>query len=429
MTQTPEEIRAQETQRSLEITDLCRSFSQLDLNAADFIRSGATIAEVNKEIVKRLAKQNTPIETQSVEVGQEEVDKFRSAASDAMSFRAGLRVEKAAAGSESLRGMTMIDLARECYQRTHGKAFRGYDRKDLVRSVISTSDFPNILANVANKSLMTAYQSAPTTYQQWTKRGNLNDFKPALRVQVSEAPLLRKVTKGGEYKFISMSDAGEYIQLEKYGELFSLTREDIINDDLQALTDIPTKFGVASRLTINHSVYSILTGNPKMSDGKSLFSNDHANIEAAVKTAPSKEAFKAAFIAMSMQKGLRKEGAVPLNITPAFWIGPKALQFEAMQLVKSAVEVGGTNATTNVLQGLLEIIADAELDAVDSDAYYFATAPGFIDTIEVGFLNGVDTPYIETQPGFVVDGITYKVRSEFGVKALDFRGLYKNPGK
>nr|WP_143558999.1 prohead protease/major capsid protein fusion protein [Sporomusa sphaeroides] len=427
--QTPEEIRAQETQRALEITELCRNFPQLELDTTEFIRSGVTVADVNKEIVQRLAKQRTPIETPAIEFGQEDVDKFRAAASDAMSFRAGLKVEKPAAGFESLRGMTMIDLAREIYQRTHGKAFRGYDRRELVRAVISTSDFPSVLANVANKSLMTAYQTAPTTYQRWTKRGNLNDYKPALRVQVSEAPLLRKVTKGNEYKYVAMSDTGEYIQLEKYGELFSLTREDIINDDLQALTDIPTKFGAAARLTINYSVYSILTGNPKMADGNALFSTPHANIEATVKAAPSKETFKAGFTAMAKQKGLQKKDAVPLNITPAFWIGPVALQFDAMQLVKSAVDVGANNAATNVFQNLLEVVADAQLDAVDPDAYYFATAPGFIDTIEVAFLNGEDTPYIETQPGFEVDGITYKVRSEFGVKALDFRGLYKNPGK
>ena len=428
-TQTPEEVRSQETQRVLEITAICRNFPQLNLDAAEFIRNGASVADVNKEVIQRLSKERTPISTPSVEFGQEEVDKFRAAASDAMSFRAGFQVDKPAAGFESLRGMTMIDLARECYQRTHGKAFRGYDRRELVRAVVSSSDFPVVLANVANKSLMTAYQTAPTTYQRWTKRGNLNDYKPALRVQVSEAPLLRKVTKGNEYKHVAMSDAGEYIQLEKYGELFSLTREDIINDDLQALTDIPSKFGAAARLTINYSVYSILTGNPKMADSNALFSTAHANIEATVKTAPSKDAFKAAFTAMAKQKGLQKKDAVPLNITPAFWIGPVALQFDAMQLVKSAVDVEANNAATNVFQNLLEVVADAQLDAVDPDSYYFATAPGFIDTIEVAFLNGVDTPYIETQPGFEVDGITYKVRSEFGVKALDFRGLYKNPGK
>jgi len=427
--QTPEEIRTQETQRTLEINAICRSFPQLEVTPDEFIRANTSVEDVRKDILQRMIKHNAPIGTPSVDVGADESDKFRAAAGDAMSFRAGLNIEKPAAGFESLRGMTMIDLARECYQRRNGKEFRGYDRKDLVRTVIGSSDFPHILANVANKSLMNAYQLAPTTYQQWTKRGNLNDYKPALRAQVSEAPLLRKVGKGGEYKYVAMSDAGEYIQLEKYGELFSLTREDIINDDLQALTDIPTKFGAAARITINFAVYSILSKAQNMADGNPLFGAAHANIETAVKSAPSKEAFKAAFTAMAKQKGLQKKDAVPLNITPAFWIGPVGLKFDALQLVKSTVDIGASNATVNVFQDLLTVVADAQLDAVDPDAYYFATAPGFIDTIEVGFLNGVDAPYIETQPGFEVDGITYKVRSEFGVKALDYRGLYKNPGK
>ena len=51
------------------------------------------------------------------------------------------------------------------------------------------------------------------------------------------------------------------------------------------------------------------------------------------------------------------------------------------------------------------------------------------DTIETTFLNGVEAPRLETRQGFDVDGIEYKVALDVGVRALDFRGLYKNAGK
>ncbi|HDY6498146.1 TPA: Clp protease ClpP, partial [Pseudomonas aeruginosa] len=66
--------------------------------------------------------------------------------------------------------------------------------------------------------------------------------------------------------------------LATYGELFSITRQAIINDDLQMLSDIPFKLGQAAKATIGDLVYAVLTGNPAMSDGKALFHADHSNL-------------------------------------------------------------------------------------------------------------------------------------------------------
>lgn len=58
---------------------------------------------------------------------------------------------------------------------------------------------------------------------------------------------------------------------------------------------------------------------------------------------------------------------------------------------------------------------------------YVAAAQG-TDTIEVAYLDGVDTPYLESQEGFTVDGIAWKVRIDAGVAALDYRGMVKAAG-
>ncbi|MFR0383311.1 hypothetical protein ACKEMP_26145, partial [Escherichia coli] len=51
-----------------------------------------------------------------------------------------------------------------------------------------------------------------------------------------------------------------------------------------------------------------------------------------------------------------------------------------------------------------------------------------MDTIEVAYLDGIDTPYLEEQEGFTVDGVAWKVRIDAGVAALDYRGLLKSNG-
>ena len=51
-----------------------------------------------------------------------------------------------------------------------------------------------------------------------------------------------------------------------------------------------------------------------------------------------------------------------------------------------------------------------------------------MDAVEVAFLHGREAPYIEQRQGWTVDGTEFKARIEFGVKAIDWRGLYCNDG-
>jgi len=57
-----------------------------------------------------------------------------------------------------------------------------------------------------------------------------------------------------------------------------------------------------------------------------------------------------------------------------------------------------------------------------------AIHPAQIDTIEYAYLLGQDGVYTEARPGWNVDGMEIKVATDFAAKALDWRGLAKNPG-
>jgi hypothetical protein len=73
-------------------------------------------------------------------------------------------------------------------------------------------------------------------------------------------------------------------------------------------------------------------------------------------------------------------------------------------------------------------ISEPRLDAASETAWYLAASPNQIDTIEYAYLEGQQGAYIETRNGFDVDGVEIKCRLDFGAKAIDWRGLYKNPG-
>jgi len=283
----------------------------------------------------------------------------------------------------------------------------------------SSSDFGNILMDVAHKAALMGWEEATESFEQWTRKGTLTDFKTAHRVGLESLASLRKVRAGAEYKYVTIKDRGEPIALATYGELFRIDRQTIINDDLDMLTRIPQAMGLAARATVGDLVWAVLTSNPKMADGKPLFHADHGNLVSADLNI---EGLDTARKAMLMQKS----GDRRLNIRPAFMLTPVAIESRANQLIKSA-SVPGADANSgivNPIQNFVTVASEARLDDNSPTDYYLTAAQGR-DTIEVAYLDGIDTPYLEQQQGFTVDGAAFKVRIDAGVAPLDWRGMVK----
>ena len=283
----------------------------------------------------------------------------------------------------------------------------------------SSSDFGNILMDVAHKAALLGWDEASETFEQWTRKGTLTDFKTAHRVGLESLASLRKVRAGAEYKYVTIKDRGEPIALATYGELFSIDRQTIINDDLDMLTRIPQAMGLAARATVGDLVWAVLTSNPKMSDGKPLFHADHGNLVAADLSIEGLDIARKAML-------LQKSGDRRLNIRPAYMLTPVAIESRANQLIKSA-SVPGADANSgivNPIQNFVTVASEARLDDSSPTDYYLTAAQGR-DTIEVAYLDGIDTPYLEQQQGFTVDGAAFKVRIDAGVAPLDWRGLVK----
>ena len=410
----------QERKRTSEITALFRDF---DVEGADeAIVMGVSVDEARAMVMDQLRARNKGV---SVTMGEAESDKFRAAAQDAVLMAAGIPVAEPAAGAQELRGHSMVELAREALQREGLKSNFG-DNMELARAAInSTSTFPAIMSNLANKSVMVGFNEAETTYQIWAGKGSNRDFKEAARVALSEAGNLELVPEGGQFQQDFLGEASARTKVATYGKLFSLTRQAIINDDLGLFSKIATKYGSAAKRLVNKMVYAQLTGNVKMQDNVALFDAKHGNV-ATTGEALSVKAIAKAITAMRRQKGIT--GDATLNITPKYLVVPPELEVTAYQIVNSTAAVDGVNSgVVNPYKGRFVVVADAEL--TDPDAWYLVADATQHDTIEVTYLNGVETPRLETRQGFDVDGIEYKVAFDCGVSALDFRGVFKNAGK
>lgn len=417
--------------RNHSIRDLFANFGgrHQDLMNEALMDVSMTFEQVKDKLLAKLGEGTTPSQTPSASAhifadnGNIVGDSMRAA----LMARCGHKADGVDTKDNPYAGMTLREMARmSLTERGVGVAGSGAMNIAAMAFTHSSSDFGNILLDVANKSVLAGWEEAEETFEKWTYKGQLSDFKPAKRVGLDAFDSLREVRPGAEYKYVTVGDRAESIALATYGELFSIDRQTIINDDLQMLVDIPMMMGGAAKATIGDLAYGVLTGSVKMSDNKTLFHADHKNIYDAT-AGMSIEALGGARQLMVSQTagGVKRK----LNIRPGFVLVPTALELATRQIIQST-SVRGADANSgiaNPLNNFAEVIAEPRLDDQASANWYLAAAKGR-DTIEVAYLDGVDLPYIEQQQGFTVDGVTSKVRIDAGVSPRDFRGLVKSTG-
>ncbi len=424
---------AAERKRTVDIYDAQEKL-KVDRSFADrLVKEGVGLDEARRSLIDEAARRSSSageIRNHVVMSGHDERTTRNAAVENALLHRFDPTAHKLSDAAREWRGLTLLEMARMFVESSGGGVHttRGLTRYELATRALHTeSDFPNILANVANKTLRTAYEAAPRTFQPFCRQVTASDFKAMSRVQLGEAPALDKVNEGGEYKRGPLGEGKESYRVETYGKIISISRQVLVNDDLNAFTRIPQLFGVAAANLESDVVWGIITANPNMGDGVALFHASHKNL-AAAGAAISVATLGAARKSMGTQTGV--DGQTIINVRPAFIIVPAALEVTAEQLL--AVNMVPAKSTDVVPQSLrtLTVIAEPRLDAaVNGDkAWYMSANPGQIDTIEYAYLEGQNGVYIETRVGFDVDGVEIKARLDFGAKAIDWRGLFKNPG-
>lgn len=406
-----------ERQRSEEIRTIVRSVGLPDDLAEKHIKDGTAIDAVRAAVIERMAQKDDEITIRGdVRITKDEKDTRAAAVENALMHRNDPSKVQLTDAGRNYRGMSLMDIAREFL----GNDARGLNKMEIAgRAMHSTSDFPTILANVASKSLRQAYSDTPRTFMPFARQTTLPDFKPVTRANMSNFTSLKKVEEGAEYEYGTFQDGGETYRLATYGRLFAITRQSIVNDDLDAFTRVPAKMAAAAARLENRLVWEIITNNPNMGDGVALFNAAHGNLTDALLNVGGLGALRKL---MRVQKD--PSGEDILNLTPKYLLVPAALETVALQL-KAQITAAKTS-DVNPYASSFEVITEPLLDAASTTNFFMAADPSQIDTIEYAYLEGETTPYLESREGFTRDGVEFKVRHDFVAKAIDFRGLAKS---
>jgi hypothetical protein len=425
-----------ERKRASDIKLAVRTAKLSDSFAEQLIEKGVSIDEARAAIINEWSKSDPTPNVSNVNVERDEAEKQRDAGITHLALRSSQMQEKdfskeSVELARNYRGMSLIDIAKESLEKA-GVSTRGMTKMEIAARAFtnSTSDFPVLLEGTNRRILLAAYESVADVWRRFCITGSVSDFREYKRLRMGSFSRLEKVAENAEFKNKKIPDAEfEKLSIDTYGNTINVTRQMIVNDDLNAFTRLAAMLGRAAARSIEIDVFALLAENsgdgPTMSDGKTLFHADHGNLISSG-TYPSVAAFETMRVLMAQQKD--PSGNDFLDIRPQVGLFPIGLGGVSRVVNDAQYDPDATNKLQrpNMVRGLLSDIVDTA--RLSGNPYYFFANPQDEPVIEVAFLDGVQTPFLDSEEGFTVDGMKWKVRLDYGVDAIGFRGAVKNPG-
>lgn len=414
-------------------TDIASAFegfrdSHGDLLQACLMDQSVTAAQASAKLLKALGENEQPVaKGVTFENGKTGSQRFVEDAQASLLARAGLGK---ADSSNPLRDVRLDTMAREALTIA-GVQSGGMSALDVVGAAFTntSSDFPVLLENTMHKVLQSAYDTQPDTWSRFCSVGSVSDFRAHNRYRLGSFGNLDSLTEAGEFKNKSIPDGEKsQISVQTKGNIINLTREAIINDDLGAFVGMASNLGRAARRTIESDVYALLAMNgglgPIMADGNPLFHASRNNIGAG--SALTVAGVEADRVLMSKQKDVGDNDF--LDLRPNVLLLPVGQGGEARVLNDSQYDPTANNKLQkpNMVRGLYGDIVDSP--RLDGTRRYSFADPSIAPVIEVAFLNGEQNPFLDSQEGFTTDGVKWKVRLDYGIAAIDYRGAVTNAG-
>jgi HK97 family phage prohead protease len=451
-----EDAVAAERVRVAEIRRIVRRAKLGDDLAETWIKDGTAVEAAREAAFNRMVEDDGPaIDGHArVEAGDDEAQKFVRVASAALmrEFNVAATVREAAKTDERFRDVQLdaqgfpwrgiADLARRCLER-RGQRVDHLDRFELVKRAImtrgvfqTTSDFAVILENVLYKQLLGTYAITPDTWSMFCGTDTVEDFRPSNRFRLGALTALDRVYEHAEFKNKAIPDGVKFaISAWTYGNILALSRQTIINDDMGALVNVAAAAGRAAKLTVEAAVYALLLLNsglgPTQGDGQPFFHANRANVN-ATGSALSVAGVEADAVVMANQKDPANQEYLALD--PYALLVPRALKGTAQEINDAQFDFdnAGTNTTgkfmrPNRVRGLFRQVVGTP--RITGTRRYLFADPSVAPALVVAFLAGQgQSPVLDSDEGWRVDGVEWKVRLDFGAQAVDGKGAVTNAG-
>lgn len=302
-----------------------------------------------------------------------------------------------------------------------------------IKAAFSTSELSGIVGNVANKAIQTAFQTAPSVAAAIAAKKSHNNFQPNTVYSLALNGELQLVTKDGELKHLRMAEESRTRQVQTRGAVLSITRQDLINDDLNAFADNAQALG---RKAMHSREKVLFTALNATGAGSSFFTTARGNYFEGASTNLQSSSLSTAVQLFRDQVG---PDGLPIMVEPKILVVPTALEETAKGLMNSKYLLGPTSSKApneNVWQGsfvpyVSPWLSNSTLSGASSTAWYLLGDPADVAALEIAYLGGLETPTVEF---FGMDaspetlGVSWRVFYDFGVALGEYRAGVKSKG-
>lgn len=316
-----------------------------------------------------------------------------------------------------------------------------FNRKNLApdlrgRMDVTSSTFTYVLGNTLGRRLIKEYREADYLESLLISiRKSVKDFRTQEAVLVGGFPDLADVDpEAADYEEIAgVTDEESTYSLGQKGNILTITRKTIINDDITIIGRLVKGLGRVARRTHGKYVWNKYIDNDNCTDGTAVFTSGHSNLgTTALSHATALVGWKA--LAAMTEKdsgaylGLLDGADVVVNL-----IGPPALKELIGRIEKEEFYYSTNDLTDKLPNPLVGEVKGYTLSllAADANDWFMLLPAGIVELTEMGYLNGREEPEMfvadspQSEQIFVADKIRHKIRHEYAGVPVDYRGGYK----
>jgi len=228
--------------------------------------------------------------------------------------------------------------------------------------------------------------------------------------------------------FAPVTDEESSYALGQKGNILTITRKTIINDDVSVVQTMIRRLGRAARRTHARHIWLPITANQVTTyDAVALFDlANHANLSAVAFAVTTVQAM---ILLMRQQtepdsgERIAFEGQFHLHVPPE-------LEFAAIAACTPSADPGGKTLQDTTLIG--RVVPHVNPLFTDATDFVLTGSPEDCEMIEVGYLNGNEEPelLLADMPNvgqmLLADKLQYRIRHEYGRTVVDHRGMAKS---
>lgn len=338
-------------------------------------------------------------------------------------YRHGLGLKEVLLMAAKQRGENH-DLGTRNIKALLKAAFRERDDSSYLRaaSPYSTLSLPTTFSNIANKTAVDAFNHVEQVWRNISVQVPVSDFKETTQISLTGNLTFEKIGPTGELKHGTLGEEVYHNQAETYGKLLGLDRRDIINDDAGALNRLPKRIGRGGALALNTEFWTVW----QAARTAGFFSSGNGNYDTGTDTTFGADGLVAADI---LWRAMTDPDLNSMGTTAKILLVPSALRIPAMRLMNSQHVLTASDAgDANPWAGAYQVESSTYLSA--AKVWWMLADPQDLPAIEVAFLNGQQTPMIETaEPTPDYLGIIYQAIFDFGVAMQEPRAAYEFKGE